>query len=594
MVVWGGATADYPTTYFDTGARYDPATDDWTPISMIGAPSGRFGHTILWDGREAIVWGGEGNSSSGLDTGGLYDPIADAWTSIATIDAPAGRWSHSAVWTGHEMIVWGGIYGIRLRTGGRYDPARDAWTATSVVDAPSGRAGHMAVWTGSSMVIWGDESTGGRYIPDPLGEIRISTDATRTIECAGVDGTRVGLSATAHSCNLASELTFSWSGPFPEGGGVQREPGPMVTLPLGTNHLTLTVVDSDGRRATESVVASVLDTTPPVLACPGPGPVECTSPSGAEVFISPAQVTDACDSSPVVVNSHGPRGRDASGTFALGQTEVEVTAGDSSGNSTSCVFPVAVVDTTPPQISLTVAPTVLWPPNHRMVPERAAWQVTDVCDPAAGAVLASATSSEPDDAPDAGDGNTSGDIQAALDGTTANAPQLRAERSADGPGRTYTLRYQTRDASGNTTSALGVVTVPHDLGTGPEPLLMNLEPDGTSGMAHLYWNEVPGALKYDVIQGNLDQATAHSGTLWLGPVHVLASGVAATSYREGSTGAVPATGKAFFYLVQYWDAQAPSGWGTETAPWPEEPTRCDLGCPGGAGGSPGPLSLKHK
>jgi len=176
-----------------------------------------------------------------------------------------------------------------------------------------------------------------------------------------------------------------------------------------------------------------------------------------------------------------------------------MTASDASGNSTSCAFPVTVVDTTPPQISLTVAPTVLWPPNHRMVPERAAWQVTDVCDPAAGAVLASATSSEPDDAPDAGDGNTSGDIQGTLDGTAANAPQLRAERSADGPGRTYTLRYQARDASGNTTSALGVVTVPHDLGTGPEPLLMNLEPDGTSGMAHLYWNEVPrpgdGALR---------------------------------------------------------------------------------------------------
>jgi len=509
MLVWGGATAEYPTTYFDTGAQYDPASDAWTPISMTGAPSPRFGHTFLWDGREAIVWGGESDSSSGLNTGGRYDPIADAWIATTSIGAPAGRWSHSAVWTGHEMVVWGGMYGIHLRTGGRYDPVRDEWTATSLVDAPSGRVGHMAVWTGSSMVIWGDASTGGRYMPDPLGDIGISTDASRTIECTGVVGTHVGLSATAHSCNPASELSFSWSGPFPEGDGVLPEAAPTVTLPLGTNQLTLTVEDSDGRRARENVVANV-------------------------------------------------------------------------------------VDTTPPQISLAVAQTVLWPPNHRMVPEQVAWQVSDVCDPAASAVLASATSSEPDDAPEAGDGNTTGDIEGVVNDTAVTRPQLRAERSADGPGRTYTLTYRARDASGNATSALGVVTVPHDLGTGPEPLLMNLEPGGTPGMAHVYWNDVPGALKYDVIQGDLDQVTTQSGTLWLGPVRVLASGLPVASYTEENTGAIPATGKAFFYLVQYWDAQTPSGWGTESAPWPEEPTLCDLACPGEARGFPGSQSLRKK
>ncbi len=91
---------------------------------------------------------------------------------------------------------------------------------------------------------------------------------------------------------------------------------------------------------------------------------------------------------------------------------------------------------------------------------------------------------------------------------------------------------------------------------------------------------MPGALRYDVIQGALEQVTEQSGTLWLGPVRVLASGLPVTSYTEGSTAAIPAMGKAFFYLVQYWDAQTPSGWGTETAPWPEEPTHCDPACPG--------------
>ncbi|HYS05284.1 MAG TPA: hypothetical protein VEW47_08835 [Candidatus Dormibacteraeota bacterium] len=509
MLVWGGATAEYPTTYYDDGARYDPLADAWSPISTTGAPSGRYGHSILWDGHEAIVWGGANDASSGLDTGGQYDPIADAWTPTSTVAAPAGRWSHSAVWTGHEMIVWGGRYGNTLNTGGRYDPVRDAWSATSLDDAPSAREAHVAIWTGTSMILWGDESTGGQYIPAAIGEIGISTDASRTIECARAAGTPVALSATALSCNPASELSFSWSGPFPEGDGVLKEAAPVVTLPLGTSHLTLTVEDSDGRRATEGVVANV-------------------------------------------------------------------------------------VDTAPPQISLALAETVLWPPNHRMVPDPAAWQVSDVCDPTAGAVLVSATSSEPDDDPGAGDGNTSGDIQDAVHDTAANRPHLRAERSADGPGRTYTLTYRARDASGNATSALGVVTVPHDLGTGPEPLLMILEPGGAPALAHVYWNDVPGALKYDVIQGDLDQVTEQSGTLWLGPVRVLASGLPVASYTEGNTADIPTAGKAFFYLVQYWDAQTPSGWGTETAPWPEEPTLCDLACPGEASGFPGSQSLRKK
>jgi len=215
-----------------------------------------------------------------------------------------------------------------------------------------------------------------------------------------------------------------------------------------------------------------------------------------------------------------------------------------------------------------------------MVPVQGAWQVSDLCDPAAGIVLVSVTSSEPDDAPASGDGNTTGDIQDAAIGTPDTSVLLRAERSADGPGRVYTLTYAARDASGNTSSALGIVTVPNDEGTGPEPVMMSLEGDGTQGMAHLYWNAVSGAEMYDVIQGELSQITVSSGTISLGPVHVLASGQTGASYSEGPSGAIPTVGRAFFYLVQYRDGQSASGWGTESSPWPAEPSFCDIGCPG--------------
>jgi len=217
-----------------------------------------------------------------------------------------------------------------------------------------------------------------------------------------------------------------------------------------------------------------------------------------------------------------------------------------------------------------------------MVPVAAEWQVSDVCDPAAGATLTSVTSSEPDDAPGTGDGNTTGDIQDATIGTPDATVLLRVERSGDGPGRVYTLTYVTRDASGNTASALGIVTVPHDEGTGPEPVLLNVEGDGTPGMAHIYWNTVTGADVYDVIQGDLSQVTQSNAEIHLGPVHVLASEQMGTSYSEGLSGGVPAPGSAFFYLVQQREGLSANGWGTESSPWPAEPISCDISCPGEA------------
>ena len=42
------------------------------------------------------------------NTGGRYNPSTNSWTPTSTTDAPSGRYSHTAVWTGSEMIVWGG------------------------------------------------------------------------------------------------------------------------------------------------------------------------------------------------------------------------------------------------------------------------------------------------------------------------------------------------------------------------------------------------------------------------------------------------------------------------------------------------------
>jgi hypothetical protein len=168
MIIWGG---DATSGLSNSGSRYLPGTDTWTPTSIIDAPAGRDSHTAVWTGTEMIVWGGYDGGHP--NTGGRYNPDADTWTATSTTNAPEGRESHSAVWTGAEMIVWGGFGDSGLaNTGGKYNPNTDSWSATSMINAPSSREHHTAVWTGSNMIIWGgyigtdDVNDGGRYDPN--------------------------------------------------------------------------------------------------------------------------------------------------------------------------------------------------------------------------------------------------------------------------------------------------------------------------------------------------------------------------------------------------------------------------------------------
>jgi N-acetylneuraminic acid mutarotase len=175
MIVWGGYAG---SNYLNTGGRYNPLTNSWTPISTKKAPSERSGHTAIWTGTEMIIWGGfyhyfdQAWRTTIFKTGGRYNPLTDSWTSISTKKAPSERSGHTAIWTGTEMIIWGGYAGSNyLNTGGRYNPLTNSWTPTSTINAPEGRGGHTAVWTGKEMIVWGGEgdrgylNTGGRYNP---------------------------------------------------------------------------------------------------------------------------------------------------------------------------------------------------------------------------------------------------------------------------------------------------------------------------------------------------------------------------------------------------------------------------------------------
>src|SRR5206468_8973404 len=101
----------------------------------------------------------------------------------------------------------------------------------------------------------------------------------------------------------------------------------------------------------------------------------------------------------------------------LGTHPIALRVTDSRGETDTTQTSVTVRDTTPPSLTLTADQSVLWPPNHRLVPVRVGWQVSDRCDQAASVRLVSVESSEPDDAPGSGDGGTTDDVDGADLGT---------------------------------------------------------------------------------------------------------------------------------------------------------------------------------
>jgi hypothetical protein len=263
----------------------------------------------------------------------------------------------------------------------------------------------------------------------------------------------------------------------------------------------------------------------------------------------------------------------------LGASRITLRVVDGQGASDTAEVLVTVADTEAPTLVLGGVPSILWPPNHRRVEVRPAWQATDRCDPSPGVVLTEAASSEPSDAAGDDDGRTGVDVADADPGTADAVVELRAERSRAGTGRAYRLVYTALDASGNSAAAEALTTVPLDLGYGPEPLQVRLQIDTASGAARLEWDAIPGASGYDVIAGDTGALAVLGDRVDLGAVRVLARAITATSWSEGPGDSAPPAGRAYFYLVQYHDGSRRSGFGSETVPWEREPVSCDGGCP---------------
>ncbi len=111
-------------------------------------------------------------------------------------------------------------------------------------------------------------------------------------------------------------------------------------------------------------------------------------------------------------------------------------------------------------------------------------------------------------------------------------------------------------------SEAGFVVVPHDQGGITEPIDLLLEENGNGTLAS--WTEVPGAVSYDVIRGQLGQIVETQVVIDLGTVVCIENDSLDASTLGWEDAALPNPGEAFFYLVEYYDGTY-SSYGTESA-----------------------------
>jgi len=220
------------------------------------------------------------------------------------------------------------------------------------------------------------------------------------------------------------------------------------------------------------------------------------------------------------------------------------------------------------RLSVVPTPSILWPPNHRLVDVHVTLANIGGCSTSGGSVsfvLNSMVSDEPDNAVGPDDGNTVNDIQGALPGSADFDLQLRAERDGDGVGRSYEVAYTAVDSSGNSTRGTTFVFVPHDQGGITEPVVVSAE-NGPTG-TRLRWDPVVGALSYRLVRGNVGSLREAGDFIDLGTVSCIQPDSSAASTVGHEDAEIPPLGQVFFYAVAYNDGRD-SGYGTDSASKP--------------------------
>jgi hypothetical protein len=163
----------------------------------------------------------------------------------------------------------------------------------------------------------------------------VNAGSDRTVEATGLFGAAVALTPAFIGDSDGDPITAEWTGPFGTAAGKSVN----VQLPLGTHHIILHASDPSGAPASDEVVVTVRDSTPPSFVnIPADIRATTTLASGATIPWPGPTAVDAVDPAPTVTCAP------ANGAlFPVGRTTVTCTAADAAGNSTDANFGVTLV-----------------------------------------------------------------------------------------------------------------------------------------------------------------------------------------------------------------------------------------------------------
>lgn len=425
------------------------------------------------NGRHAII----GGAAVQLPGNITLAPL----TATYTIGVTSSHTVVATVRNGQALPVAGVTVTFRVDTG----PNAGA-TGTGVTNATG-----QAPFTYSSNGTAGTDLITGRYVDG--NETRISPAVQAIWELpanlppvanAGgpystPEGSSVTLDGSASSDPDGNPLTYSWDtdndGSYGDASGVTASffglDGP------ATHTVSLRVCDTFNACATASTTVTVHNVAPTANAGADQTVYRNDSVLLAGTWGDPAVFADDPYSWSWDLDGNGTA--DATGSAGFGSTIGQSTSfaavgtyvltfrvTDKDGGSGSDTVTITVLNR-PPDCSV-AAPSLslLWPPNHRMVPI----SIQGVTDPDGDPVAITISSIRQDEpVNDIADGNTA--IDGAGVGT--DTAQVRAERSGSprnpGNGRVYHIGFTASDGQ-DTCSGTVTVGVPHDQGGQPVPI----------------------------------------------------------------------------------------------------------------------------
>jgi len=167
--------------------------------------------------------------------------------------------------------------------------------------------------------------------------------------------TNVTVSADSSNCTANASIDGGSHDPDTNDTITQIPPGP---YPVGTNNVTLLVVDNHGASNACTAVVTVVDDTPPLVTCPT-SITQTNDPGQCSAVVN--FVVTATDCGGILdLSCDTPSGT----AFPVGTNYVTCTAVDSSLNTNTCTFAVVVQDTEAPPVACRPAPN----PSGKKIP----------------------------------------------------------------------------------------------------------------------------------------------------------------------------------------------------------------------------------